>query len=42
MSHSCAVLGGGSVDCWGLDVDRQLGDGMTTSSNVPVGVMGLP
>jgi hypothetical protein len=28
--HTCAILGDGSVMCWGSDSDGQLGDGVTT------------
>jgi alpha-tubulin suppressor-like RCC1 family protein len=39
----CAVLNGGSVDCWGDDTDGQLGQGgaPTGSSNVPIPVTGV-
>jgi len=37
----CAVLVGGPVDCWGLNTIGQLGNGMTTNSNVPVPVSGV-
>ena len=37
----CAQLAGGAVSCWGLDDVGQLGDGATTSSDVPVAVSGL-
>jgi alpha-tubulin suppressor-like RCC1 family protein len=39
--HSCAVLAGGSVRCWGLNSNGQLGDGTTTDSAVPVTVRGF-
>jgi alpha-tubulin suppressor-like RCC1 family protein len=38
---SCAVVNGG-VQCWGRNVNGQLGDGTNTSSAVPVQVSGLP
>ena len=40
-SHSCAVLTLGGVECWGRNVDGQLGDGSVAESLVPIGVVGL-
>jgi hypothetical protein len=40
-AHTCALLTGGSVDCWGLNEDGELGDGTTTNSDVPVAVGGV-
>jgi alpha-tubulin suppressor-like RCC1 family protein len=37
----CAVLGSGSVECWGNNVSGQLGDGTTLGSSVPVAVTGI-
>lgn len=39
--HACAVLRGGSVECWGDNNMGDLGNGTTTPSNVPVAVSGI-
>ena len=39
---ACALLADGSVDCWGINGNGQLGNGTMTDSNVPVQVSALP
>ncbi|HEU4407126.1 MAG TPA: hypothetical protein VFS43_17790 [Polyangiaceae bacterium] len=42
LRHSCALLGGGEVRCWGDNVKGELGDGTTTNRLTPVAVLQAP
>ena len=40
--HTCALLGDGSVRCWGRNVNGQLGNGTVISSHVPLMATSVP
>ena len=41
VGYSCALLSNGTVQCWGLNANGQLGNGDTTDSRIPVAVSGF-
>ncbi len=42
MTHSCATLVGGEIQCWGSNEFGNLGDGLRTPRRKPAPVLGLP
>lgn len=40
-SHTCAILTGGTMKCWGYGFGGQLGQGQSASSSRPVDVVGI-
>lgn len=42
FGHSCAVIRGGGVSCWGYNSYGQLGDGTKEDRHTPLSVIGLP
>jgi len=39
--HACAVITGGALQCWGYNMDGELGNNSTTNSSTPIVVTGL-
>lgn len=41
FEHTCALLASGSVSCWGLNLEGQLGNASNSNTNAPVAVSGI-
>src|SRR5439155_1410122 len=39
--HTCALLGDGTVQCWGRNAEGQLGDGSSIGTRAPTRVIGI-
>lgn len=39
--YNCAVTGAGTAECWGLNLDGQIGNGNATTSPTPASVVGV-
>ncbi len=42
FDNTCVAKGDGTIACWGLNADGQLGDGTTTNRSLPVAVLAFP
>lgn len=41
FNHTCALITGGTIKCWGYNGEGELGDSTTTHRNTPVNVTGI-